>query len=343
MCSSGPEGKQINGHPGDLAPAALPRRVEGEAAPSFDTLLTAFDLLPDAVFCIDRQSMTFTSVNRAACSALGYSADELLALAVCDVYSRDDIAALLARLDATADESSSVVARVHQQRKDGQIVPVDWHVARIHDSGAEYWIVVAREPSAAGDAAEGTGDAYAASRGLGIPGHDPLTGLPDRRLFERRLDRALERARRHDDYKLAVCFLDIDNFKAINDSHGHLTGDRLLCEVARRLCACVRPGDMVARFGGDEFTVLVDNLHDEGEAMLVAQRILGQMETPVTVDGRAVKVVASIGVAASSPDYRRTEDLLRDADRAMYGVKAAGGRDCLLFAEGPIAGLVKPR
>jgi diguanylate cyclase (GGDEF)-like protein/PAS domain S-box-containing protein len=341
MRSSGPKNKPLDNRRGDLAPATLPCRIDGHAAPSFDALRTAFDLLPDPVFCIDREFLAFASVNRAACSALGYEADELLALAVCDVCSQADVAALRVRLDATAEESA--IARVLQRSKGGRLFPLDWHVATMHHSGATYWIVVAREPSVAGVAAERADDACAASCGLGIPGHDPLTGLPDRRLFKRRLDRALERSRRHGDYQFAVCFLDIDNFKSANDSHGHLTGDRLLCEVARRLCACVRPGDMVARFGGDEFTLLIDNLHDAGEAMFVAQRILSHMETPATVDGHDVKIVASIGVAASSPDYRQSEDLLRDADLAMYGVKAAGGADCLLFTGPRGAGRIKPR
>jgi diguanylate cyclase (GGDEF)-like protein len=100
---------------------------------------------------------------------------------------------------------------------------------------------------------------------------------------------------------------------------------------------------MAARFGGDEFTILVDNLDDAGEAMLVAQRILGQIESPATIDGRAVKIFASIGVAVSSRYYQRIEDLLGDADRAMYVVKATGGNDCRLYRERPVAGLVKPR
>ena len=102
--------------------------------------------------------------------------------------------------------------------------------------------------------------------GLGAPGHDPLTALPDRRLFERRLDQALQQAARRDDYRFALCFIDLDGFKAVNDRFGHLTGDRTLCEVARRLVASARPGDTASRFGGDEFTVLLDDVRDSAEA-----------------------------------------------------------------------------
>ncbi len=313
--------------------------------PSLDNIRAAFDLLPDAVFCIDRQTMTFALANQAACASLGYTAQELLAAGPCHVCSQEDVAALAARLDGAAagEQPPSAMIRTRQRRKDGLAVPVEWHVTAVRESGAEYWIVVARELSASGAAGGLVGEACLESRELGIPGHDPLTGLPDRRLFERRLDRALGRARQHDDYKFAVCFIDLDNFKEINDACGHLVGDRVLCEVARRLSGCVRPGDMVARYGGDEFTVLVDNLHGDGEAMLVARRILGQMEMPATIDGRSLKVALSIGVAVGSRDDRRIQDLLHAADRAMYGVKAMGGNNCQFSTDALVPGHVKPR
>ncbi len=302
--------------------------------PSIDALQAAFDLLPEPVLVVDRQTQRFLSVNGAACAALGYTAAELLANGVPQICSLEDLAAVSARLDAaTADKPTSAVVSVRQRRKDGLVTPVEWHITGVRPAGADCWIVMASEASAGG----------LESRELGIPGHDPLTGLPDRRLFERRLDRALERARHHGDYQFAVCFIDLDHFKAVNDCYGHLVGDRVLCEAARRLSACVRPGDMAARFGGDEFTVLVDDLHDREEAMLVARRILDQLETPVAVEDAAVKVLASVGVAAGSPNYRHIDDLLRDADRAMYRVKGLGGSDCLLFAQEPPAGSVKPR
>jgi diguanylate cyclase (GGDEF)-like protein len=162
-----------------------------------------------------------------------------------------------------------------------------------------------------------------------------LTGLPDRRLFERRLERALERGRAHDGYAFAVCFIDLDNFKAINDSLGHLAGDRVLCEVARRLIGCVRPDDMVARFGGDEFTVLIDHLQNAADAAPVARRILANVQEPVSIDGRRVEVAASIGVASSSRNCGQIDNLLHDADRAMYRVKATGGGGLALPEDEP--------
>ena len=299
-------------------------------------LQAAFDLLPDPVLCIDRRSMTFVQVNRAACTSLGYPTEELLTTSAADICPEQDLSALQKRLDAVAtDGLDSVAIRTRHRCKDGRLIPVEWHVSRVREVDNEHWIVVARELSL---------DSLVDEERLGELGHDPLTGLPDRRLFERRLARAMQRSRARDDYRFAVCFIDLDGFKAINDRLGHLVGDQVLREVARRLIGCVRPGDMVARYGGDEFTVLIDALHSDADAALVARRILAHIREPLPAGGQPVEIAASIGVATSARNQRRIEDLLHNADRAMYRVKAAGGGDIVLVSEeGPSPGLVKPR
>ncbi len=166
-------------------------------------------------------------------------------------------------------------------------------------------------------------------------GHDPLTQLPDRRLLQRRLQRAVEHVACRVDYTFALLFVDLDHFKRVNDSVGHLAGDRLLCAVAKRLCSCVRPGDMVARFGGDEFVVLLD--HTQGtDALRVAERIQAAMNWPVELDDVELMVTASIGVALSSsnPDVDgcvSAEQLIAQADRAMYEAKKRGRARSILF------------
>ncbi|HVS68937.1 MAG TPA: EAL domain-containing protein [Mycobacteriales bacterium] len=153
--------------------------------------------------------------------------------------------------------------------------------------------------------------------------HDQLTGLANRRLFIDRLDQALRRAERHGGFT-AVCFVDIDRFKLINDSLGHQAGDRLLTEIAKRLSGLVRDGDTVARFGGDEFTLLLEDLGDPSELHDVADRIVRAMEAPIEVlPGRTILATLSIGVAVSRPDASG-DDLLHDADLAMYEAKAEG-------------------
>lgn len=154
--------------------------------------------------------------------------------------------------------------------------------------------------------------------------HDSLTNLPNRALMVDHLENAVARAKRHKDYKFAVLFLDLDSFKVVNDSLGHLAGDQLLIKIARRLESCVRPGDTVARLGGDEFTVLLDYIHDFDEAEVVAERIHCALERPFNLDGQNVFSSASMGIAQSSAEYESAEDILRDADTAMYQAKFKG-------------------
>jgi diguanylate cyclase (GGDEF)-like protein/PAS domain S-box-containing protein len=160
--------------------------------------------------------------------------------------------------------------------------------------------------------------------------HDSLTGLPNRVLFQDRLDHLLKRdLRRGPSYAAAVLFLDLDRFKIVNDSLGHLHGDQLLIEVARRLQGALRPADSVARLGGDEFTVLLEDLTDFGEAECVADRILGVFSAPFVIEGRDVYLSASIGIAMVPP-AATAEEVIRDADAAMYRAKSEGkGRHAL--------------
>jgi diguanylate cyclase (GGDEF)-like protein/PAS domain S-box-containing protein len=153
--------------------------------------------------------------------------------------------------------------------------------------------------------------------------YDPLTGLPNRALFVERLERAMGRAVASS-HRFAVLFLDLDRFKFVNDSLGHLSGDRLLVTFARRLESCVRPGDMVARFGGDEFAILIDGIVGPHDAATVAERIQRSLAQPIDLGGHELYTSASIGIALSTTDVREGEDLLRDADTAMYRAKSAG-------------------
>ncbi len=154
--------------------------------------------------------------------------------------------------------------------------------------------------------------------------HDTLTGLPNRALFTTLLDRAVIRLKRRRDTRFAVLFLDVDRFKNVNDSLGHMVGDQLLVEVARRLGACVRPEDTVARLGGDEFTILLEDIHDSADAIQVAERIQAEFISPVLVGSHEVFTSASIGIALSDVHYLRPEEVLRDADTAMYRAKSRG-------------------
>jgi PAS domain S-box-containing protein len=178
--------------------------------------------------------------------------------------------------------------------------------------------------------------------------HDGLTDLPNRVLFVDRLQHALLRARRHSDYKFAVLFVDIDEFKVVNDSLGHSVGDELLVEVARRLSVSFRdtdtiarsadagnlgsqPGDSLARLGGDEFTVLLEDVFEPSDAIRVAQRIQEKLAVPFVIAKQQIVISSSIGVVLSSNSYSAPEDLLRDAELAMYRAKRTGKARCAVF------------
>ena len=161
--------------------------------------------------------------------------------------------------------------------------------------------------------------------------HDSLTGLPNRALFLDRLNHALRLSQRRSHLNLgglpdqfAILFLDLDRFKVINDSLGHLAGDQLLKTVANRLRDCLREGDTVARLGGDEFVMLIEEIQDIGNVIEVVQRIQDILKVPILLDGNEVFVSTSIGIALNSPDYTQPEQLLRDADTAMYRAKEQG-------------------
>jgi diguanylate cyclase (GGDEF)-like protein len=154
--------------------------------------------------------------------------------------------------------------------------------------------------------------------------HDQLTNLPNRALFMERLAYALKLTKRHEDYLFAVLFLDLDRFKVVNDSLGHMVGDQLLVAIARCLESCLRSEDTVARLGGDEFAILLKSIKDVNEAIQVVKRIQEKLKLPFNLNGQEVFTSTSVGIALNTTDYNQPEDLLRDADTAMYRAKARG-------------------
>ena len=161
--------------------------------------------------------------------------------------------------------------------------------------------------------------------------YDNLTDLPNRRLFQSHLNQALELARRNQ-RSLAVLFVDLDRFKAINDTWGHTVGDRLLQSVAKWLKSCLRASDVVARLGGDEFIILLPEIGQSQDATTVATKLLGALRKPFRIDGREIFTSASIGISLYPNDGDHAEVLMKNADQAMYCVKQEGRNNHRLFS-----------
>src|SRR5690606_29364055 len=154
--------------------------------------------------------------------------------------------------------------------------------------------------------------------------HDPLTGLVNRSAFVEELGLRLDELRTRRGGRFAVLYLDLDRFKVVNDSLGHLVGDELLVAVSRRLESCLRPNDTIARLGGDEFAILLRGLVDGTQANVVAFRIQDALRAPFSIGGREVVTSVSIGIAFSRNEYTNPEEIMRDADAAMYHAKSHG-------------------
>jgi diguanylate cyclase (GGDEF)-like protein len=161
--------------------------------------------------------------------------------------------------------------------------------------------------------------------------YDALTSLPNRVLFLDRLRQAFERGKRRNNYRFGLLFLDLDGFKNINDRFGHGMGDDLLVALAQRLELCVRSGDTVARFGGDEFAVLLEEIKGVSDATSIAKRIQEALKVPLHLNGQEFITTASIGIALSEDSHEEPSSMLRDADIAMYRAKQQGKANYAVF------------
>jgi len=203
----------------------------------------------------------------------------------------------------------------------------------LHKDGTYRWVVArgvavrngaGRAMRMAGSLTDITGRKVAEEQLVHDAVHDVLTGLPNRALFASLLERSIARLRRRPEQRFAVLFLDLDRFKVVNDSLGHMVGDEFLVEVSRRLVRCIRPEDTVARLGGDEFTILLEEVEEPGDAGRVAERIQTELAAPLVIGGHEIFTSASIGIALGDLRYLGPEEILRDADIAMYRAKSAG-------------------
>ncbi len=264
----------------------------------------------DGILIADSQG-NFVDVNSQACTMFGYTHPELLQLSMHELVYPEELPdgdQFLHELQA----GTPIRYERRLCRENGDRLDVEISAKMLEDGRIQAIIRDITERKRAEEQL------------LHHAFHDALTCLPNRALFMDRLKQAIYHSKRRQDYIFAVLFLDLDRFKIVNDSLGHMVGDQLLVAMARRLALCLRPGDTIARLGGDEFTILLDDVKDFANANFVAERIQKALALPFDLDGHEVFTTVSIGIAVSATGYDRPEDVLRDADIAMYRAKALG-------------------
>jgi diguanylate cyclase (GGDEF)-like protein/PAS domain S-box-containing protein len=258
---------------------------------------------------------TLTECNRATVELFGYSREDLFRMKLQDLFAdeaeRDRIMVDLDGFGSVSDFAARI------RNKNGSVL--ECAVSASARRGADGAVIGYQA------ILEDRTERNRAEKQL-IHGafHDVLTGLPNRALFMDRLERVIVQSKRRPTYRFALLFVDLDRFKLVNDTLGHMAGDELLIAVARRLERCLRAEDTVARFGGDEFAILLDSIHEVRDATRIAERINFELALPFRVGRREVASSASIGIALSATGYDKSEDVLRDADAAMYRAKAGG-------------------
>ena len=297
------------------------KKLEGETT----FLRNLVELCASPIYAVDMDDgLRMIFVNRAACEHYGMSREELLKMSVLDwdpEFTPERVVTLTAELKTA---TSVLHFETLHRRKDGRTVPVEITSGRFSYQGKNVssgFIVNITERKKMEDEIKRL--AYI----------DPLTGLPNRRLLLDRLEQTLSRAKRYQ-FSSAIMFLDLDNFKQINDTLGHEVGDELLKEVAARLTTCVRNDDTVSRPGGDEFIIVLAEITHSADAARVADKIIKAINVPVRIADNTLQVSTSIGIAVTPiSGSDNAQELMMKADKSMYSAKKAGGNAYRFFTE----------
>ena len=306
----------------DAAQVEIRERREAEAAlrSSEERYRQMFENHQAVQLLIDPATGAIVDANPAACAFYGYAREELRGKSLDAINGSTEAELVAALRSASAGEGITFLSQ--HQLASGDIRDVEVRSGPIESEGRQLLFSIVHDITERKQAEEQL---------LHHALHDALTRLPNRALFMDRLHHALARAKRRPDDRFAVLFVDFDRFKNVNDSFGHLEGDRLLQEVGRRIGAALDPTATVARLGGDEFAILIEEIAGVADATRAAERIQAAFASPVVIRGQKIFTTASIGIAVSQPTYRRPEEILRDADTAMYRAKAQGRAQSVVF------------
>lgn len=323
---------QIPSDSSDNIPTAFFPTQKAADLPPILNAPTVLDRIKDVIFQTDRDGV-WTFLNLAWATLMGFSVEETLGQPWQNFIHPEDTLTQQGAFASVLNQSPAAIA-THPE-------PAYPPLRYITKTGETRWVEAHCQPlyDAEGEVIGTTGTLYDITDRKSVEiqllhdvMHDSLTGLPNRVLFTDRLQHAYQNYQRYPETGFAVLFLDLDRFKVVNDSLGHIVGDQLLAAVAERLNDCLRPGDTVARFGGDEFTVLLPNVVEVKDAIQVSDRILSQLSQPFNLSNQEIYTSASIGIALSSGPEQQPDELLRNADIALYRAKANGKGRYDLFA-----------
>lgn len=289
---------------------------------AFDAILSS---LPNISFIVTLEGR-FSYANKAAAELYGLPADQLVGKNFVDL-DLTNAAELQQHIEVVISSKKQVEGEMSHAVPGGQTHYYDYIFVPAFDA-------TGMVDAVAGTAYNITERKRREDQNWNKANYDSLTGLPNRQLFFDRMEQEIKHAERVGS-RTALLFIDLDHFKAANDHFGHETGDILLRLVADRLRACVRESDTVARLGGDEFTVVIQDLADPQQAELVAAKILTELASPFQILNNTVRISASIGLTVAPQDARESADLIRNADKAMYTAKTAGGNQLIFFAQCP--------